>query len=176
MDVTFRANLIQKMFINKRVRNIYKPYKVGFVELDLLNKNDLRAIENAADNWGDDSYAYNIYDSVLNYSKNSDKKHIYALVDTKREVKSLQAQEILGLAEFDEKKRGPNVLECIQVNPKYIASKNFRHIGSAMLEAIKSVHFHKPIYVFSDQDACKFYEKNDFIKSSQFQYDYYWNA
>ena len=60
--------------IQKRNKNHYQKHSAGFYKLDPQNKADKKIITDVAKKWGDDSYSYNIYDSLYVSKINANKK------------------------------------------------------------------------------------------------------
>ena len=163
--------------IQKRNKNHYQKHSAGFYKLDPQNKADKKIITDVAKKWGDDSYSYNIYDSLYVSKINANKKtHIYAVADNMIPEEKLSSSHIIGIAELTERSDIENTLDFIQVKPSVLKTQKYNKIGSRMLDIIKCLHFDKPLYLFSDEKARGFYQKNDFQKISNSSDWYCWEG
>lgn len=160
----------------------YVPSKLPVVELDLLNKKDVRALKELNLFWQGSDYIMNIcYDvnRVYNINQDNERTHLYAITTQKADFENLRSDEILGIAET----KHPNInepvsLEYIQVSPDLqgvFYPSEYKHIGTAMLNFLKDRCKNKKIILTSAVNASKFYEKNGFKKLGT-KNRYVWNG
>ena len=181
-NINFCATYICTTNIKKNNNSNLENYTVKVVELDENCKADYDALNSVANDWK--KYAFNndtFANSILN-DISIRKKHrlktvpIYAITTQKDNFEHVDSKKVLGIAEFSSKGCN-NRIEYLQVNPKYIKryypDKNFFGIGVAILEFLKSIS-DKPIELTSSKAACKFYEKNGFIKLNTEENEYIW--
>lgn len=173
MNISFKANYILPTNILKKDNGKYEKYSANFYKLNIKNHQDITLIKDLAKTWGKDSYVFNILDSATDQNINYP-RHIYILTDAKESNYKPKTENVMGIAELDETRKTENSLNFIQVNPKFINSKKYNHIGSAMIDVIKCLHFSKPMYVFSEENAMNFYKYNNFEKIENSDYEFCW--
>lgn len=173
--INFTGTFINTIPVIKRSDNGKQKVDVSFVELDVNNNKDMDALENIANNWGDESYADMVYEDMTEgywgYS-NDIIEHTYVLTTQHENFDEMNPDEILGVTLFKET-REKSKLELLQTNPKYIKKDNpnseYNGIGSAIIDSLKSLHGKKPIECFAVKDAIDFYEKNGFVHNDLYE-------
>ena len=196
-DVSFKANFVKPVNIQRYEKSGYKPMQASFVKCDIFNAEDLKSLEDVAKQWGAFSYAENIYSllsgikDVCKYHK-SYSSHLYMLTLLQDSYEKIDDKNILGCVLLGEQ---PKKIEInyLQVNPKYMArrrprAKNsffkfiekyllfkketeYKGIGRGILDSIKELYYDKNfIELISDPSAMKFYKENGF--KSQFCLNY----
>lgn len=165
--ISFKANFIKSVNIQPKPD---KKYTASMVELNSSDKADMRALREVAGMWGYETYAYDIYSSAVDdYSPVTKDSHIYAITRQKSGFEHLKSSDVLCVAQFSEGKL--NELDCIQVMP----AKKRKKIGSAMLNAIKTLH-PEPMYIHSAPLVTDFYKNNNCTKSSESDLVFYANV
>ena len=168
-NINFGAKLIKLSPVKKLadLKGEYMPAKLSFVEFEPGNKKDLQAISNAVKSWNGEMFASDIYTSaklIRNRKLDPESHKIYVLTSQKNNFDNLNADEIVGLADFETNKPDEGHLNFLQVDPDLITSyvpPRFRYVGTGMLEALKSL-YKKTITLKSVYSATAFYEKNGF--------------
>ncbi len=180
--VNFGANFITNTTIQKynAKKKSYFPTDVSFVEIDPQNKNDLKALTDAAKYWGNnDSYALNIASAATGIAAefiNAVKNKIYAVTRQTDNFDKLNDQKILCLAHVELEDNQPAELEYLQVNPDMIYTlkePQYKHIGTGFLNTLKKI-YHEAIVLNAAYSAATFYEKNGFKCISPQTLRYIW--
>lgn len=178
-NINFTANYIRPAVIMKNDgKGEYHPYRVSVIELDRQNSGDIRALQKTALAWKD--LASDIYcDFVcINSDCIDNNPHFFAITSQADDFKHLRHDEIMGLAEFEEDKKA-NTLVFLQVSPELnFASFNkaYKHIGTAMLNFLKTAFPKKYIKVYPLETAYDFYIKNEFKPVPKSSNRCLWNA
>lgn len=169
---SFEANLIKTITIQKLMpqTKTYYPAKVSFVEIESDNPKDTKALYEAANFWIDEKYANNIaYTSSLLNTKRLDKNKnkIYAITSQNTNFKELDENKILAMAEIEAADKPIIELSHIQVKPEIIYAiekPEYKHIGTGMLNALKSLYSGIKLTAADSQSVINFYLKNKFSR------------
>ncbi len=190
-SINFKANYLNSARVQKYQNSEYRPFDASFVKVDLNNQQDLDALKSTAIEWGETAFSSPIYSAASGDSKleKPGNRHFYILTSQKNSFDKLNPDTILGMAEID-KLSETNSLEYLQVNPKYITSHKkktvidkcldiifkpkeetkvipeYKQIGSAILNSLKSIFSDKPMILLTVPEAKKFYKKNGFVQES----------
>ena len=194
--ISFKANYIKPINIMKRENNTYVPYEAALVEFNPKDENDLNTIKSVSSYWKNDSFAVWIYENAYKrlFRSTNDNEHIYGIVKPQETYSKVQKNNVLGLADFSEDKNLTE-LNYLQIHPDNISSKNrqsipmtimqtikkklfgnfifpetreYKNIGSAMLDFLKNKIGDRVISVYSDKNAIGFYKHNGFICPDEF--------
>ena len=169
--INFTARFLADTSVSRIVtRDKTVPEQAAIVELDRNDKNDMEALYELSDIWNKrgTSYAYSIYcDAIKGYDYDDVvKEHYIALTTQKDNFDTLDSNKVLGLTLFSETNTPDNEINWLQVDPENNNSskidRNYKMVGSAIINYIKSAYPEKPVYVQSVENALDFYKKNGF--------------
>ena len=187
MSINFTANLMNRTSIPQRIswRNCIDR-NVSIVEIDVNNQADVEAMEQTKDKWLKKGamFIHHLFDDVVephNYY-DIEKEHFYALTTQTADFKRLKSDDILGVMAFSETKNKANEITWLEVSPETNKSLNkrreFRKVGTRLIDFVKNEFKSKDIYVHTAYDAEKFYKKNGFKSNTKHipeRYDmYFW--
>ena len=165
-EISFKAQYIGNSVIQDRNN---KDVVVSSVKLDPNSKNDVKTVEILFEDWFPQYKGIlidDVYYDFIDYYKQKEKKDYYALTTQNNNFQKLDPDKILGIAEYSNfANKNYNYIDYIQVNPKYMANKQereYKNIGSALLDTIKNLNGYKNIYLNSIHEAVDFYTKNGF--------------
>ncbi|MCM1003184.1 MAG: hypothetical protein NC408_02455 [Candidatus Gastranaerophilales bacterium] len=166
-QISFKAQFIRPATITKysAVRD-YKPMRASFIELKPKTTADRTALRGAESLWGEgDTFAAGIANDFEDeiFWTNTNKKY-YALTLQKNHLDTPVATKILGLAEV---LTGDNriKLKYLQTDPQHkhnSPNQKFKGIGTAMLDAIKTIFPQADIVLEPAESAVDFYLENGF--------------
>ena len=164
MEVSFRANLVNKTTVLKRgvFSRQYKPHEASFVKLDLQSRADKEVLKTLKRLWAP-SFVGQMYSDVDRTNCFVD---VYALTTQADSFEKLKPTQILGLVETMGKHSYIN-LEYLQTHPKYICDEDnkcrkYIGIGTNILNQLKAMPDMRQIKLISIFSALDFYEKNGF--------------
>ncbi len=178
--INFRANYIGNTPIKQLYNNKYVDTKANLIELNPNNNSDLMALKEIGNSWYcGSSLAAEIYlDAKENYLYSTkNKQKFYALTSQKDTFEKLNSEKILAVIEAEEYNK--NILEIIflQVHPYYnyySYDREYKKIGSGLLDIIKKIYSDKIIILKPVFEAINFYLKNGFKELSKHSlYMYY---
>ncbi len=175
-NISFGANFIRKIPIKQYSyeNKLYTNTSANFVELNPTVRNDLKTLKEIIYEFGDDSYAGNIYYDAIYLNKNKTK--FFALTRQKDSFEILKAGDILGIAETTSKGNNEIELKYLQIHPQFIYPYHkqpfYKRIGSAILDCFKTMH--KKINVRSAPAKINFYTKNGFTPLENNKRLMYW--
>lgn len=172
MQVSFRATLINKHFVYKKQNNNFDTkLEADFVELDINSEEDYETIRSVGSTWEEgSSLAGDLWDMYTSQkfcttNKEFPQYRYFALTDGS---KTLNANNVLGIASLLKENDKTYKLQHLQVNPKHIYSntkRELKHVGSAIIESILKLIPNKDITLYPySKEAEKFYEKLNFEK------------
>jgi hypothetical protein len=180
MKISFGARYINSIPVLKKDGIDYQKQNIAFVELDMLDKNDLTSLVKTSDRWGDESYLSVAKDS-MEQGVEEGKRHLYMATTQKDSFEKLDENKVLGAVVFDEGK-SQNHIELLQVEPNNLAktrkSATWTRGGSSIVKNLQTMFSNKPMTVFSASDAKGFYEKTGFVQEegNKSGLAYVWNA
>lgn len=173
-QISFKASFVKNAQIQQTLSNNQTREKtVSIVELDKNNFHDRFAMRDVAMDWEKNlrlyqpeghNYATGIADSMISWAKPEqyETNHYFLITKQKKNFEHITPEDVLGAAQFTEKKYKKNELAWLQVDPKTNYKPNgnreFKGVGKALVEHIKTIS-KKPFEVFSDPDAINFYTK-----------------
>lgn len=182
-NISFRANYIKPAVVQKRTTDgSYADSKGSFIELDYKDKKDMDSLKKVSETWGAGTFAYDIYEEALQALEedNIENKHTYAITQQGSGLDDVNPDEVMGLAYVEEKSPNEKELVYLQVDPsiaKTYEDKPIKHIGSAMLDSLKSISSDCAITLKSVNSALDFYETNGFKSNpKRSALEYIWNA
>lgn len=123
-SINFKANYIKPTYIKDSQKN---KQEASFVELDITDRNDMKALKKTTENWQDSLADFIYEDSKDAYLWKLGGRHIYAVTKQKDNFENLDYNKILGLAELSEAYK-LNELEILQVNPEATYSTQQKRI------------------------------------------------
>lgn len=153
--------------LKKDATENYLSHKASFIELELENENDLKALANINHYWAErDQYATNIYTTALELRANKNLQNftkIFAITEQNDKFEKLNDEKILGLAEVSTRKPKEYYISYIQVNPQNVfsISPEFKRVGTRILDSIKAFA-NKILLSPSSKNTAIFYTKNGF--------------
>lgn len=184
--ITFQGNFKSSVII-KKIGNSsnWIDKKCTFVELDPKLYEDREMLHQIRSRWCDDipggTYAVEIDNSftncylqaiehgedILDLPAKESPDRFFALTTQKQDFETLNPDMVLGLSKT--KKETPNKiqLDFLQVDPDNYHNARYRtykQIGTALVEALKTIFKGNRIELFADFDAIPFYEKLGFQK------------
>lgn len=173
-NISFSGNYISPVHVlKKNCCNIFLPHKVSIVELDTLNKKDMFALKNIGKTWNE-PYSDFICDDARMFFEKSERSlfhRFFVLTNQKDNFNNLQPDEILATTEITAFPTSKKInIDFLQVDPEnnYLARyRNYKNIGSALIEGIKNIFKGKEITVQSLPSALPFYLKNKFSSVSK---------
>ena len=101
------------------------------------------------------------------YVINRDNAKFYAVTSQKDNFKVLDANKVLAVAEVAKTDESTININYLQVDPMQLRgaeTAEFRHIGTAILNAIKDLYPFQDIYLRSTNSAKRFYKSQGFEK------------
>ena len=178
-NISFCASKKINTTIQHRFNRFYIPEDAAIVELDKTNKNDVITMYDLSADWHK-SFGKNYADDIFSeIGKDEEmigvnKEHYLALTTQKNNFKKLDPHSILGVLMLSERDCD-NEINWFQVKPdtksKIKGKREFKQIGLAILNYVKSTFIEKPLFVTSSVEAVNFYKKNKF-KQYQKYYKY----
>lgn len=177
MNINFRAQKLGMTKIKKlnKNKNRYIPQKVAFIKFDLNTIEDKKALKNMDSEWPY-TFARSINKSIL---KQKDAE-VYALTLQNDSFEKIETNKILGLAEIVAiEDTDSHFLEYMQIHPDYAYKKglfqrDYKNIGTALLNSIKKLDFIKKISTNSLFSAIDFYKTNCFDINKDNGYELIW--
>ncbi len=178
-NTAFSATFVKKVPVMKfcPTENVYKPIEADLIKLDPKNADDVKMAEKICFNDKFRSYGEYLFGMWLNKKWNypSVKSNsLYGLVLPKEEGdNTVTIKDVLGVTEFVENKDNKiNKIMFMITNKDYqnnpeANSKEYTHIGKGMTDALKELYPQKPIGVFAEWDAIKFWQKQGFENKTQ---------
>ena len=172
-NITFGANYIKDASIKKKNwKGFFEPYSVKMLEFNPKSKDDIKAVNDVVWPWGGfRSFSYEIAENmsdILEGLNRSSSYKFYALTQQKKDFEQLNPKDILSLVQIIDNGKDRIKISFLETNPKYAyASKNsiFKHIGSAMLNAIESMFENRDFYINATDESIPFYEKCGYVKT-----------
>lgn len=184
--ITFQGNFKSSAIIKKMCDlSNYADSKAAFVELDPKLYEDREMLHQIRTRWCDDipggTYAVEIDkaftdcylkaiergEDILDLSAKESPDRFFALTTQKQGYKILNPDMILGLSKTSKENPNKIQLDFLQVDPDNYHNARYRtykQIGTALVEALKTIFKGNRIELFADFDAIPFYEKLGFQK------------
>ena len=162
-EVSFKANYIGKVSVQKSYYKKYKPFDVSLVKMNPSNESDIRAVLKTTSLWDDSLTAFTYDDMKKNISTD-----IFALTTQKNNLKKPLASKILGLIQLSDNPKGGKRIDVLQTNPKYIHNKvlndspKYKHIGQTLVEFATTKFSDENFYAHPTKSAVPFYKKQGF--------------
>ncbi len=169
-NVYFGAKFIQTIPVKQysyRAKT-YSSVPVSFVELNPFDKQDLKTLEKIIYEFGDDSYAGNIYFDAKHFNQDIPRllMRFFAITKQKDSFEKLKPEEILGLADITEKGGFKINLNYLQTHPQYLNSyprpKFYKGIGTAIIDCLKNMAQKINLRSTPSSATINFYKKNGF--------------
>lgn len=180
--INFNSRFLDYTNISKISENTrrYWPAKVSFTEIDVNNKNDLRALHDIKGNWESDTYCSTIYNNAISKSSGNilyDKNRIFVLTSQKNCFEKMDSDKILGLAEVREDITKTHGHLChLQVKPEYYEFKDpeFKGVGTSIINMLKQMYNKISLISLSTHHVKEFYRKNDFVEVPEHSNSFVW--
>ncbi len=174
----FLTNVTVQKYDNKSKE--YSDKHASFVEVDPKDKNDLRSVRHAVENWNMDLYGMNISNSMNSLRWSTDKKlsdKFFAITTQDNNFEELNPDKIKALAHVFETNKRVDVVH-LQVNPDLIYAitpPDYKHVGKGMIDCLKDKYNDKSISLISSPTATQFYVKQGFEKITDAENRLVWN-
>lgn len=175
--ISFKASFVKNAQVQQTLSNNKTREKtVSIVELDKDNLHDRIAMRDIAMDWERNknkyqpdsfNYATGIADSMVSWAKpeQTETNHYFLITKQKNNFERINPEDVLGAAQFTEKKYEKNELAWLQVDPKTNYNRNgnreFKGVGKALVEHVKSIS-NKSIMLLADKNAIPFYKNLGF--------------
>ena len=170
--ISFKAHYVQPAIIQKQnaLTGNFEDCKVRMAELEPVSAADSIALKKTAELWGGKKFSFvgDISDDFENFFKTrneSPNKKFLVLTCQKGDLSRLKPLDILACAEVTQRTLNKHEIKYLEVSPIYVHLKKDRklkHIGSAMLDGIKTLLPNKDIVLDSSCDGINFYLRNGF--------------
>lgn len=187
VQISFKANYIHPVEIQKYDGTEYQPCNAVFIELE---HTDAPVVKNVRKKWGT-QLVDGIYSS---FDTESEFTHVFAVTTQTDSFKTLDSDKILGMALYEKYNRNylyPEI-KFFQVDPQNLSTKygktiitkiknyffkllhrnklpkanpQYQHIGESIMRSIQKLYSNEPITLFSLPKAEGFYKKMGFYKS-----------
>ena len=171
--INFTASYINQVKIKEKQpqSSKFKESSASLVELSMLDKNDVKTLEELSYDWGDTSYATNLYElsKYVNYKGCSDlNSNILAVTTQKEDFEKLDAGKVLGLVEYIKKDDNSARISLIETNPEhtyYSNDREYKNIGKCMVKGVASYSKANKITLHSVSSAKYFYKQMGFVQN-----------
>ena len=172
MAINFTGTYLTSIPVLKKQNSEFQPQSVSLIEIDKNDNNDMNALEETELLWGERRTCTFLRDmiqtaEVPEKEENVENEHYLVLTKQNNNFDKLNPNDILGTALFYEKNGEiSNEIKWFQVKPKENHTnkygREYKSVGSSMLDYFKSTYAKKPIYVYSSANAIDFYKKHGF--------------
>ena len=172
-NVSFKANYLHSIRLEKI--NNEKTQKAALVELDPKSELDNSSIQQIIYDWGGiNSYSYDIaYNMGQILCELNDESmptpRFFAITEQRSNFNKLVPESILALAETTSMKDNVINIDFLETNiDQAYNAKNakFQHIGTTMLDYLKTLFSGKTLELNATNESMSFYIKNGFVKKS----------
>ena len=173
-SISFKASYIKPADILLKPTDPNEAKKIikgSFVELNPYDEKDLNSACELNEHWGFmETYAFQIFDSMerinrrfLSYNENS---KFYALTLQENNFENIDHKKILGITEVveDEDKISINFLQVDPENTRKAPTAKYKHLGTMIIDTLKSIYEKSKIELRSTKSARKFYTAVGFVK------------
>ena len=172
MNINFKASYIMQATITENLaNNCTKNKTVSFIELNPQNNEDISCLAETVLAWKNAAFTSSIYQNACLDGFWSEEKDIttkyYAITEQTENFTKPNAHKLLGLVEVEPLSSKLEFIHYIQVKPTLMwnaLNSKYKHIGSAMLNAIKQLCPSKDILLDPEEGTELFYLKNGFKK------------
>lgn len=180
-SINFGAKLINTAQIKKLnpQDKLFHPQKVSIAEFEPDNIEDVFALTLAAKDWIYDKYASAISFTahcIFRNSLDKNKHKVFLLTEQLNDLKSLDKNKILGMAEIEKTGEKSIELNHIQANTNYDIFSNefyYKEVGTRILDTLKSLY--DKIELTAARGSVKnFYIKNGFKNTDSPKNRYIW--
>ncbi len=183
--ITFQGSYLHPVFVKKRCSlTQFKDCQVAFVELNPSSSTDLRMLNSISSDWQDGTpggtYATEIcesfnnaylhtleaYDNLYFPNIKNFNDRFFAITSQKQDFDNLNPENTLAVVKITKKSPKLVGLEFLQVNPNHNYNAeypNYKRVGAAIIDSLKSLFKGNRIEVSSDYNAISFYEKQGFL-------------
>ena len=150
----------------------YDEEQVSLVEIDLGNKDDIKALGKISNDWACAMLVGNIYSEAKEMSEIEDDLldyRFFVLTSQKDNFENLDPDKILSICEVEESNDGNDAfVEYIEANPDCMLTvfPEYKRVGSALLDGLKYYYNKISLYSIPTEDVLDFYDRNDFKPKS----------
>jgi hypothetical protein len=170
-QISFTGRYVRTTPILKNNAQKYRTAQASIVELDIHDKNDMKALSDVSKIWKDSYVELIADDAKLAIENEGDKTfrpvHIYVSTSQMKNFEKVKPTKILGAIEISEKDENFNKLELLQVKPDILAKRGkspaYRHVGKGLVSSVQELFNQLPMKVDSVRDAIGFYENCGFV-------------
>ena len=180
--ISFTASYINKVGIKEKCPHSsrFQDKSASLVELSMLDKRDVKTLEELSYDWGDYSYATNLYEfaKYINSKQitNSPQK-LLAITTQKENFKNLEPSKVLGLVEYtpiEDNSAKINLIETNPVHTYYSNDREYKNIGKGLIQGVIEHSKADKITLHSVPSAKYFYKKLGFVQNPE-KKDWYGN-
>lgn len=160
--ITFTANYIAPASILKRIDNgTYSPIPVSVAQIDYNNKNDIKVLSELSKKWQNNYFCSTVSEIAASNPSKSTKIFIITKQKQSEISKKINSDDILGFSYVRYSKYKTNLLYLESI-PQKIKDKEFKGIGTAMIEYLKSETNIIRLHCFAVNTIRNFYKKLGF--------------
>lgn len=181
-NISFKANFIKPTTI---LTNNNTPKTVSFVRLDPESISDMNTMRTIANSWGKNkTFVTDIIqdmDDCTDFFEHMGKK-FFAITLQKDNFENLSSDNLLGLAEIIQSSADAVKLKYLQVHPEHTTKtrkhkiSEFKHIGTAIINALTEIFPNKIIRGEATTEALDFYLGYGFQKTGEKQVEFIANS
>jgi len=185
-EINFTALPINKVNIkkyDKKTKNFIN-YPANFVRLVANDRNDINAVNKCAQQWKNADFIDKIATAAhwIGY-RNGVEINVYALTTQKNNLKKLNPQYILGLAEIRTDNENPQntILYHLQVKPSAINvhnkdNKSYKKVGTSIVKSLQKQFKNISLFSIKDTDVENFYKNLGFIEDYFGEKHFTWSS
>lgn len=182
-NINFKGKFISPVIIKKLdIQKKYIPHQASIIQIDTANEKDIIALKNASKNWDTSSPTLSFSDIIYEDAKgiyemgeDNNFHKFFVLTNQKKDFAELNQDEILAMTEISDYPNSKKIgIEALEVHPDHnywSENRNYKQIGSGLLDAIKQIFKGKEINLRSVDSALAFYYKNEFIPITRNSHD-----
>ena len=174
-SISFKSSFIRYSNIKKLDENKrFTDYKVSLRELDYESSEDICLLDKLYKYcWGNDAEFVKHIDYNFNASRRykflRDIDKFYILTANNKKASSQKEDDVLGLVQTRLQSNDEIQIVYMQVKPEHKCGSNstIKHVGTAMLDALKKIYNGKEISLYAVSQSIPFYLKNGFEKVAE---------
>lgn len=171
--INFTASYINQAQIKEKYPNSskFQEKSASLVELSMLDKNDVKTLEELSYDWGDTSYATNLHDLakyVISKGRSDLNTKILAITTQKDNFENLKPSKVLGLVEYTQKEDNSARINLLETNPEhtyYSNDREYKNIGKSLIKGVIEHSKADKVTLHSVSSAKYFYKKLGFVQN-----------
>ena len=168
-----------KVFDENAKKFLSKP--AFFVKLEASNRDDITAVNFAAETWKGAPYITKI--AKASHFMKSDDIDVYALTTQTSGFERLNPNRLIGFAEVRNNCNLPkfNLLYHLQVKPAVMnvdryGKKTHKYVGSSILHSLKKIYKNITLFSADSPNVEKFYIHNGFVRDAKQPQRFLWSS